>query len=187
MNDADARPVLWTAQALPSVIAVAPLPWDLAAPGVRIAAHLGRVFAEAGPERLVALRGSLHRIHLVDDPGNETACVLLPLDRLFEVRAAAALRLWRGLAGGTPGRELAGLPAPRRDRLVLALRALDARLDSASYREIATALFGTERVPKRGWKTHDLRDRIVRLTRLGFTMMQGGYRRLLLYPFRAAA
>ena len=178
---------MWTASALPSVVAVAPLPGDLAAPGFQIALRLGRVFAEAGPERLIELRGSLHRIHLIDDPGEETACVLLPLDRLFEVRATAALRLWRALAGRAPGREPTALPAPRRDRLVLAIRALDARLDSASYREIATALFGAERVPKRGWKTHDLRDRIVRLTRLGFTMMQGGYRRLLLYPFRGAA
>jgi hypothetical protein len=178
---------LWTAAALPSVVAVAPLPGDLAAAGFQIAARHGRVFAEAGPERLVELRGSLHRIHLVDDPAEETACVLLPLDRLFDVRAAAALRLWRGLSGRAPARDPSALLEPRRDRLVLALRALDARLDSASYREIATALFGAARVPKRGWKTHDLRDRIVRLTRLGSAMMQGGYRRLLLYPFRGAA
>jgi T6SS, Transcription factor, DNA binding domain len=178
---------LWTASALPSVVAVAPLPSDLAAPGLQIAVRPGWVLAEAGPERLIELRGSLHRIHLVNDPRNEATCALLPLDRLFEVRAAAALRLWRGLAGRTPRREPTALPAPRRDRLVLALRALDARCDSASYREIATALFGADGVPKRGWKTHDLRDRIVRLTRLGFAMMQGGYRRLLLYPFRGAA
>jgi hypothetical protein len=76
------------------------------------------------------------------------------------------------------------LPAPRRDRLALALRALDARLDNASYREIAAALFGAD-LPKRGWKTHDLRDRTVRLTRFSLAMMKDGYRRLLLYPFRA--
>jgi hypothetical protein len=142
------------------------------------------VFAEAGPERLIEFGGSLHRIRLVADPGNETACVLLPLDRLFEVRAAAALQLWRTLAGRAAGREPAALPAPRRDRLVLALRALDDRLDQASYGEIAAALFSAARLPKRGWKTHDLRDRTVRLTRLGFATMQGGYRRLLLHPFR---
>lgn len=142
------------------------------------------MFAEAGPERLIELGGSLHRIHLVADPGNEAACVLLPLDRLFEVRAAAALRLWRALSGRAAGHDPATLPATRLDRLVLALRALDARLDKASYREIAAALFGAARLPKRGWKTHDLRDRTVRLTRLGFATMQGGYRRLLLHPFR---
>jgi hypothetical protein len=128
--------------------------------------------------------GSLFRLHVVEDPSGGT-CVLLPLDRLFEVRAAAALRLWRGLAGRRLGRRRpATLPAARRDRLVLALRALDGRLAEASYREIAEALFGATRLPERGWKTHDLRDRTVRLVRRGIAMMQGGYRRLLRYPFR---
>ena len=108
----------------------------------------------------------------------------MPLDQLFEVRAAAALRLWRGLVGHRLGRDPATLPASRRDRLVLALRALDGRRAEASYREIAGTLFGAARVPERGWKTHDLRDRTARLVRLGVAMMQGGYRRLLLYPFR---
>jgi hypothetical protein len=108
----------------------------------------------------------------------------LPLDRLFELRASAALRLWRALTGRAAGRDPATLSAPRRDRLVLALRALDARLDQASYREIAAAFFGAARVPKSGWKTHDLRDRTVRLVRLGFATMEDGYRRLLLHPFR---
>ncbi|HEV2097598.1 MAG TPA: DUF2285 domain-containing protein [Stellaceae bacterium] len=125
----------------------------------------------------------MFRLHLVEDPGGG-ACVLLPLDRLFELRTAAALRLWRALAGRPFGLDPAGLSAARRDRLVLALRALDARLVEASYREIGGALFGADRVPERGWKTHDLRDRTARLVRLGVAMMRGGYRRLLLYPFR---
>ena len=66
----------------------------------------------------------------------------------------------------------------------MALRALDGRVAEASYREIAEALFGAARLPERGWKTHDLRDRTACLVRLGVAMMQGGYRRLLLYPFR---
>ena len=127
--------------------------------------------------------GSLFRLHVVENPGGGT-CVLLPLDRLFELRTAAALRLWRALAGRPLGRDPATLSAARRDRLVLALRALDGRLAEASYREIAAALFGAAGLPERGWKTHDLRDRTARLVRLGMAMMQGGYRRLLLYPFR---
>lgn len=73
----------------------------------------------------------------------------------------------------------------RRERLILALRALDGRIEKASYRDIAAVLFSTDRMPERGWKTHDLRDRTIRLARLGYAMMQGGYRRLLLYPFRS--
>lgn len=176
--------MLWTAQALPSVVTLGRLPADLMDTRLRVAPPLGRVLAEHGAERLIELQGGLHRLHVVEDPGEETGCVLLPLDRLFDIRAAAALRLWRALTGRAPSPDPARLPAPRRDRLVFALRALDARLDKASYREIAAALFGATRLPKSGWKTHDLRDRTVRLARLGFATMQGGYRRLLLYPYR---
>ena len=53
-----------------------------------------------------------------------------------------------------------------------------------AIREIAAVLFDTAPISKRDWKTHDLRDQTVRLVRLGFSMMRGGYRRLLLYPYR---
>lgn len=110
--------------------------------------------------------------------------VLLPLDPFFEVRAAAALRAWRVAAGRAPGPDPSRLPRLRRDRLIAALRVLDGRLADASYRQIAVALFGAGRVPDQGWKTHDVRDRTVRLARLGFELMGGGYRRLLVYPHR---
>ena len=182
---APTRPALWTPASLPSVIPIVPLPPDLAAPNLQAdAVSLGPAVAEDGPERLIDRRGSLFRLHILEPTGEQIPCVVLPLDRLFEIRAAAALRLWRGLTGRLPGRDPAILPAARRDRLVLALRALDGRLEKASYRDIAEALFGTSRMPERGWKTYDLRDRTARLARLGQAMMQGGYRRLLLYPFR---
>lgn len=142
------------------------------------------MLAAEGPARLIQRRGTVFRLHILEEPGEKTPCVLLPLDRLFEVRAMAAIRLWSGLTGRSPGRNPAELPPARRERLVLALRALDGRLENASYREIAEALFGSSRMPDRGWKTHDIRDRTVRLARLGFSLMQGGYRRLLLYPYR---
>ena len=167
------------------MIPITRLPPDLADPNLkRDAWSLDPAVAEDGAERLIERRGSLFRLHIIEAPGEETPCVVLPLDRLFEIRAAAALRLWRGLTGRSPGRDPAALPASRRERLVLALRALDGRLEKASYRDIAEALFGAGRMPERGWKTYDLRDRTVRLARLGHAMMQGGYRRLLLYPFR---
>jgi hypothetical protein len=171
------------------VIPITRHPPDLVNPNLkRDAWSLGPAVAEDGAERLIERRGSLLRLHILEAPGDDqTPCVVLPLDQLFEIRAAAALRLWRGLMGRPPGRDPAALPATRRDRLVLALRALDARLEKASYRDIAEALFGAGRMPERGWKTYDLRDRTVRLARLGHAMMQGGYRRLLLYPFRGRA
>ena len=167
------------------MIPITRLPPDLADPSLKHDAwSLGPAIAEQGAERLIDRRDNLLRLHIIEAPGEETPCVVLPLDRLFEIRSAAALRLWRGLTARSPGRDPAALPASRRERLVLALRALDGRLEKASYRDIAEALFGSGRMPERGWKTYDLRDRTVRLARLGHAMMQGGYRRLLLYPFR---
>jgi hypothetical protein len=183
-DTAAARP-LWTAASLPGVIAIKPAPPDLTNPSLKDdALILGTIAAEDGPERLVEHGGDFFRVHLLGDLGDECPCVVLPLDRLFDIRTAAALRLWRGLTGRSLGRDPAMLPATRHHRLVLALRAVDGRIDKASYRDIAEALFGTGRMPERGWKTHDLRDRTIRLARLGHAMMQSGYRRLLLYPFR---
>jgi hypothetical protein len=93
-----------------------------------------------GPEHLLELGGNIFRVHVADGAVNPTA-VLLPLDQLFEIRATAAIRLSRALSGRNPGPNPAALPEARRDRLILALRALDGRLDDATYREIASALF----------------------------------------------
>jgi Uncharacterized conserved protein (DUF2285) len=173
---------LWAAHALPSVIALTRLPADLAGPASRAPPALGHTRAVENAERLIERGGVVFRVH-IDEAGTEPPAVLLPLDPFFEIRATAALRLWRGLTGRNPGPDPATLPPARRDRLILALRALDGRQDQASYREIAGALFGADEVPERGWKTHDLRGRTIRLVRFGISMMKGGYRHLLLYPY----
>jgi hypothetical protein len=73
----------------------------------------------------------------------------------------------RTLPGPKPG----GI-AERAQRLVLALRALDDRLEKGSYRDIAEALFGSSQMPDRGWKPMTFAIRPVRLARLGFSLMQ---------------
>lgn len=182
---ADTHVPFWTPVSLPTVLAIARGRPDLADPKLEAdALTLGPIVDRDGPERIIERRGGLFRLHLLDEDEDGMPCVVLPLDRLFMIRASTALRLWRDLTGRSPGHAPTALPTARRDRLVLALRALDGRIDKASYRDIAKALFGTGRLPERGWKTHDLRDRTIRLARLGRAMMQGGYRRLLLYPFR---
>ena len=125
----------------------------------------------------------MFRVH-IDATGREPPAVIIPLDQLFEIRVAAALRLWRDLTGRNPGPDPGALSKPRRDRLILALRALDGRHEDATYREIAEVLFAATGVSERGWKSHDLRDRTIRLVRFGLGMTQGGYRRLLLHPYR---
>jgi hypothetical protein len=111
------------------------------------------------------------------------AAVTIPLDADFEARADAATKLWRALAGRPRGRPPERLTRQRRDRLRFALRALDGRLAHESYRVIAQGLFGRARIPAgAGWKTHELRDRTIRLVRAGLALMRGGYRDLLRYP-----
>jgi len=111
--------------------------------------------------------------------------VILPLDAFFSLRLASAQRLWRVLSGHPPGPDPQRLTPQRRARLVLALRALDGRLADASYREIAEGLFGPLQLRRDAdWASHDVRDRTIRLARLGADLMRGGYRRLLLYPHR---
>jgi hypothetical protein len=111
------------------------------------------------------------------------AAVVIPLDADFAVRAAAALRLWRLVMGRPYARPPERLTRQRRQRLRLTLRALDGRLAGVSYRVIAQGLFGQARVPAgAGWKTHELRDRTMRLTRAGLKLMRGGYRDLLRSP-----
>ncbi len=176
--------VLWTPQALPSVVTLTNIPDGLADPKLGLASRsLQSILAADGEDQIVELRGARMRLHR---QGNvrEPVTILLPLDRLFDIRAAAALRVWRGMTGRKPGPDLGVLTVDRRNRLILALRALDGRLEGASYPEIAAALFDTAPISKRDWISHELRDQTGRLVRLGFSMMRGGYRRLLLHPYR---
>jgi hypothetical protein len=64
------------------------------------------------------------------------------------------------------------------------MRALDGWLEGNTYREIAVGLFGATRISERDWRTHDLRNRTIRLVRSGFALMRGGYRALLRPPPR---
>lgn len=111
-------------------------------------------------------------------PAANPLAVLIPLDSSFPTRSASARRLWRVLNQSRykPGLDL--LPKQRRRRLQLSLRALDGRRSKATYRELAQALFGGPRQTE-PWKTHELRDRTIRLVRTGFDLMRGGYRALL--------
>jgi len=160
------------------------LPDGLADPRLELDARsLQSVLAIGDDDQVIELRGARLRFHRESEVGAPVA-VLLPLDQLFDIRIAAALRMWRGLTGRTPGPDLGMLTPERRNRLIHALRALDGRLERATYPEIAAVLFDTAPISKRDWISHELRDQTGRLVRLGFSMMRGGYRRLLLHPYR---
>ena len=129
---------------------------------------------------LLRISGLEHRLWLREPPLAEQAYAAeLPLDEDFEIRAHAARRLWRALNRRSAGPAFHELSPQRRQRLALALRALDGRIEGNSYRAIAEGLFGAKRIPERAWKTHDLRNRTIRLVQTGFDLMRGGYRELL--------
>lgn len=60
-----------------------------------------------------------------------------------------------------------------------ALRCVDARDTGASYRAMATVLFGARRVADEPWKTSSLKAQVARLTVHGRMLVDRGYRRLL--------
>jgi hypothetical protein len=108
------------------------------------------------------------------------AAAVIPLDQNFATRAEAALRLWQSIGELSLDRASASLTPSRRRRLALLLRAVDAHLAHETYRAIAQGLFGERRLPPgSSWKTHDLRDRTIRLVRTGLQLMRGGYLKLL--------
>jgi hypothetical protein len=136
--------------------------------------------ASDGWHVLLRIRDVEHRLWLRERPAVDAAYAAeLALDGDFEFRAHAARRLWLTLKGRPAGAAFQELSPHRRQRLALALRALDGRLEGNSYRTIAEGLFGTKRIPERAWKSHDLRNRTIRLVQTGFALMRGGYRKLL--------
>jgi Uncharacterized conserved protein (DUF2285) len=181
--------VFWAPEVLPTVVPVRP--------ALQVSSHsyvsldlgdLNKGQLRQGPDgwhAVLYLHGAEHRIWLKEVPVVAvTYAVELPFDGDFEFRADAGRRLWRALNGRPPGAPLHALSAHRRRRLALALRALDARMDGGTYREIAEVLFDANRISERDWRTHDLRNRTIRLVQSGFALMRGGYRALLRPPSR---
>jgi len=129
--------------------------------------------------------GGEHSFWLADPPpdGPTGFVVVLPLDALFELRAEAALRFWLALAGRPPGDRRHDLPPQTRERHILILRALDAKLAGAGYRVIAEALLGF-RGNKTDWESDPRKNQTRRLVADGTHYVRGGYRDLLHYPVR---
>ena len=133
-----------------------------------------------GWHAVLRLGGVTHRLWFQELPGKGSPIVIeLLLDANFEARCRAAHRLWLALEKSALREPHPRMPSQRRQRFTLAIRALDGRLEGNSYRAIAESLFGESRIPKRGWKTHDLRNRTIRLVQTGLQLMRGGYRDLL--------
>jgi len=174
--------VFWAPEVLPTIIPIVRSASDSKGNALSLAEMSAGEIRQASDGWYVLLRvsGLEHRLWLREPPAiNFAYAAELPFDENFEIRAHAARRLWRVLNGRPAGPAFHELSPQRRQRLALALRALDGRIEGNSYRAIAEGLFGAKRIPERAWKTHDLRNRTIRLVQTGYAMMRGGYRELL--------
>jgi len=103
------------------------------------------------------------------------------LDDDLPLRVAGVLRLHRLITAKNAGPipQSQALTAQQRKRLIQMLVALDGHLSKASYREIASSLFGSDVTSEKGWKTHPIRARTIRLVDNAIKMVNRGYLKLL--------
>jgi hypothetical protein len=100
-----------------------------------------------------------HRLWLPHLKAGDRLAGLIPLDDMFVLRVAGLTRFHHHLLGASSGPLPALWKMTRRyrQRLSLMVRALDGHLSSASYREIADALYGPEAITRYAWKTSSIR------------------------------
>ncbi|PZV40546.1 hypothetical protein B5V02_00210 [Mesorhizobium kowhaii] len=114
-------------------------------------------------------------------PGSDetrSLAALIPLDSQMLGRVEALVRFWRGYHK-RPVPPDTRITIQQRRRLRLMMQAADGRKNGASYREIATAFYGIDRVGTNPWKTSSLRDTVIGLVKGGSAMIGGGYLQLL--------
>jgi hypothetical protein len=175
--------VTWTLAARPSTIVIDHCDPALTDPKFASEYPALSALAELQGEQLVHDKGTAVPVFLAAKRVG-APCVLLPLDRYFDIRARQAVRVWRVLSGHSPGADPGALTRHRRTLLVTQLRALDGKLEGASHAEIAEFLFAKPRMSAAAWKSHDLRYRTDDAVHRGLDLMRGEYRQLLLHPYR---
>ncbi|WP_306456952.1 DUF2285 domain-containing protein [Pararhizobium haloflavum] len=99
-------------------------------------------------------------------------------------RIEALTRFWRSWRGRPVPADTRVTPQQRR-RLRFMMQAIDGRTDNASYREIAIALYGDQRIVAEPWKTSSLRDAVIGLVEGATAMIGGGYLKLLRHRRRS--
>lgn len=174
--------VLWRPECLPSIVILANAPKGLTEASPIGPAILASAIAKSeGDDGLHIRLFDNHQLWFIDKNINGPLTVVLPLNGHLPLRAASAVRLYKLLskrrAGPIPSAQ--ALTPQQRRRLTLMLKALDGRLSEASYREIASALFGPYAINEKGWKTHPIRGKTIRLVNDSVKMMNQGYLKLL--------
>jgi len=180
----DEVPIFWQPESLPSTVVLVPSKASAGRNILRFAPAAGPGVlatrqATDGVDAILTAEGGEHRLWL-PEPLSDGApmAALIVLDDDTPRRVDAVLRLWRHLRR-KPGNARQKLTVQQRQRLILSLRALDGHLAGASYRTIATVLFGHARLAGEPWEASSIRDRTIRLVRGGVRLMRHGYHALL--------
>lgn len=171
-----AAPVYWNPADAPAVVhLIAPVP-----PVGVVSVTLARSGMDERADGAGLLWRRLHNGAVLvgpsDSPGDAPIGVLIPFDDAWSVRIAAAERLRATLLDRTADPPLT---TQKRERLKSALRCVDGRAEGASYRAVATAFFGDQRVAEEPWKTSSLKGQVARLAAHGRLLIDRGYRDLL--------
>jgi hypothetical protein len=173
--------VLWSAEADTSAVLLTHAPTILPA-----ADNLFTELRETAPRSdeqgvhflLAAGEQTVRLVRLAGIPADTRLAALVPLDADGFDRIEAIDRLLRALQG-RPVPDDRRLTRQQKRRHRHMLQATDGRMNGATYREIAGAIFGDDRVAAEHWKTSTLRVTTSTLVKDGMAMIAGGYRTLL--------
>ena len=121
---------------------------------------------------------TIRLVHLAGVSSGIPLAAVVPLDPEGFDRIVGIDRLLRALLGRrVPDDGRLTRQQKRRQRHML--QATDGWMNGATYREIASVIFGVDRVASEPWKTSALRDATMAMVKDGMAMIDGGYRTLL--------
>lgn len=174
-------PIFWSAHADTSAVLLTEVPDFLPAAGTltfRLRDTSGHADDEGTHVLLEAGTSAIRLIRLAGVPSKAPIAALVPLDADGFDRIAAIERLLRALLGRPVPIDTRLTPQQKRRQRHM-MQAIDGHASGATVRQIATALFGGDRVAAEHWSTSTLRVTTSTLIKDGKAMIAGGYRSLL--------
>lgn len=173
--------VFWAPGVDPGTVLLAPLPPDLSLVSVELP-DLCPDTAQCDSRGLSLMHGegpqAIPLLFLDGLDPKDPVAAIVPLGDDGLDRIEAVTRLWYAIHQRTPPPD-GRITRQRHARLKRILRAVDGRMGKATYRQIAAAIFGADRVDETPWKSNSLRDAVMALVRDGLGFIAGRYRELL--------
>ena len=173
------QPVVWSPLANPAVLMLGATPDFLTrSPQALSVEPHDAIRAPEGAYGACHAGDGIQYLILADTGADARPAIILPLDDDLPDRIEAILRLWHMLAAKPARRDTRMTPYQRR-RFRLMMQAADGNAEHATYREIAIAIYGEDRVRAEPWKTSALRASVIALVRSAAALIDGGYHDLL--------